>query len=133
MSRSYSSAEAERLTGITHRQLVYWVDQGVLTPSITTARGSGTQHRWAARDLRLMRVVRELLDLGADVRTMRHVPEVLAHHCGEGWLLVGPDRVRLCTIEELVDAMTHDEPSWHVVRLTTILHSLPDVDEPAAV
>lgn len=133
MTAAFSSADAGRITGISQRQLVYWTDQGVLTPSISAARGSGTQNRWAARDLRLMKVVAELLRLGADVRTIRLVPEVLAHHAGEGWLLVGPGRVRLCTIEELVDALTTDEPCWHVVRLSTILHDLPTDDVPAAV
>lgn len=129
---SFSSPEVVELTGATARQLVYWIDQGVLEPSIEHRRGSGGRHRWSAGDVRVVKVLAELVRLGADVGTLRLVPEVLEHHCGEGWLLVGPGRVRLCTIEELVDALTHDEPGWHVVRLTTVLHELPNDDVPAA-
>lgn len=125
---SFSSQELQRLTGVTYRQLGYWVEQGVLVPSVSVARGSGSQHRWSASDVRLVKVLGELVALGADVRTLRLVPEVLEHHCGEGWLLVGPGRVRLCTLEELVDALTTDEPTCHVVRLSTVLHGLPTDD-----
>ena len=39
------------LVGITYRQLDYWARTGLLTPSITQAKGSGTQRRYSMRDL----------------------------------------------------------------------------------
>lgn len=130
--RSYTSPQVVAMSGATARQLVYWIDQGVITPSVFYALGSGTRHRWSAGDIRVAKVLAELVALGCDVRTLRLVPEILERHCGEGWLLAGPGRIRLCTIEELVDALTTDEPTWHVVRLTTILHGLPTDDDAAA-
>lgn len=129
---SFSSPDVVRLTGATARQLVYWVDQGVIAPSVTAAGGSGGRHRWSATDVRTIRVLAKLADLGCDHRTLRLVPEILEHHCGEGWLLAGPGRVRLCTVDELVHALTVDEPTWHVVRLSTVLHNLPTDDDAAA-
>ena len=135
MTREYSSPEVVELTGATARQLVYWVDHGVVAPSLGASRGSGTRHRWSAGDVRTVKVLAELANLGCDHRTLRLVPELLEHHCGEGWLLAGPGRARVCTSDELLEALATDNaPSWHVLRLPTLLRRLPsDDDAPAAV
>lgn len=125
-ARAYSSDEAIAIAGITYRQLGYWTQRGVIGPSVSTPAGPGTKARWSANDIRSLRVLGELLRLGVDLDTARLVPELLDHDQAYGWLLVGPGRVRhIATDLELVDALTRDEPAWHVIRLATILHGLP--------
>jgi DNA-binding transcriptional MerR regulator len=49
-----SSVEVCRLTGVTYRQLDYWVRTGLVLPH-TCARGSGTHRRWSDADLERVR------------------------------------------------------------------------------
>ena len=50
------------LVGITYRQLDYWARTNLLRPSISEARGSGTQRRYSYRDLLELKVIKRLLD-----------------------------------------------------------------------
>jgi DNA-binding transcriptional MerR regulator len=57
----YSSQEVIMLTGITYRQLDYWIRMGVVTPSVDEGHGSGHSRRFNARDVFHVRVVAALL------------------------------------------------------------------------
>ena len=46
VARSFSTAEAARLTGLTPRQLDHWDRQGFLRPSVERAAGYGSARRW---------------------------------------------------------------------------------------
>jgi hypothetical protein len=75
--RLYSSLEVCQVAGITYRQLDYWVRIGRFTPEVA-ARGSGSQRKFSASDVRALIFMAELMRFGAQgqavhsaVRTFR--------------------------------------------------------------
>jgi hypothetical protein len=54
---AFSSDEASRIAGVTYRQLDYWARQGLITPTLTEANGSGSKRRYSTADLVLLKVL----------------------------------------------------------------------------
>jgi DNA-binding transcriptional MerR regulator len=75
----YNAFSACRVAGITYRQADYWARTGFITPSISGARGSGTQRRYSFADVVAMRCVAELLDRGMSLQAIRRIVPVLQH------------------------------------------------------
>lgn len=74
---AHSTPMVQELTGASFRQLDWWARRGVLVPSIADANGSGTQRRYSDDDVRAVRVVRALAELGAKGRLLAGVPDVV--------------------------------------------------------
>lgn len=60
-------------TGISYRQLDYWVRTDLITPSIHTGHGSGTRRMFSANDVRLVKFVKNMLDAGIHLQVVRSV------------------------------------------------------------
>ena len=58
----YRGPSACQIAGITYRQLDYWARTDLMRPSISDARGSGTQRVYAYTDLLQLKVIKQLLD-----------------------------------------------------------------------
>lgn len=56
--------EVCRLAGVTYRQLDYWDRQGIASPTVRPAGGSGTQRVYSALDIRRLRLVARLARCG---------------------------------------------------------------------
>lgn len=56
-----SSRQVCRLTGVSYRQLDYWQRVGLISASVSEARGSGTQRRWSEDDVRRVHVLKQLM------------------------------------------------------------------------
>src|SRR5207237_3251506 len=65
------------IVGITYRQLDYWARTDLLRPSISEARGSGTQRRYSYRDLLELKVIKQLLDAGVSLQSTRRAIQCL--------------------------------------------------------
>jgi DNA-binding transcriptional MerR regulator len=65
------------IVGITYRQLDYWARTDLLRPSISDARGSGTQRIYSYSDLLQLKVIKQLLDAGVSLRHTRKAIECL--------------------------------------------------------
>jgi DNA-binding transcriptional MerR regulator len=65
------------IVGITYRQLDYWARTDLLTPSISEARGSGTQRRYSYADLLQLKVIKRLLDAGISLQSARRAIDCL--------------------------------------------------------
>ncbi len=65
------------IVGITYRQLDYWARTDLMRPSISDARGSGTQRVYAYTDLLQLKVIKQLLDAGVSLRSTRKAIECL--------------------------------------------------------
>ena len=64
----YRGPQVCAVVGITYRQLDYWARTDLLRPSITEARGSGTQRRYSYADLLQLKVIKRLLDAGISLQ-----------------------------------------------------------------
>jgi DNA-binding transcriptional MerR regulator len=97
------------IVGITYRQLDYWARTGLLRPSITDARGSGTQRIYSYTDLVQLKVIKQLLDAGVSLRSTRKAIECLrasGRDVASSSLVIVDDRTVLAhSGEELFDLL----------------------------
>ena len=78
VTRSFSTAEASRLTGLTPRQLDHWDRQGFLRPSLQRASGYGSARRYSFTDIVTLRVAARLRAHGVPLARIRRCAEALA-------------------------------------------------------
>lgn len=74
---SFRGTEVCALAGISFRQLDYWARTELVWPSVADARGSGSSRRWSREDVAYIRLIRELLDLGINLKRVRDIARVL--------------------------------------------------------
>lgn len=79
----YRAPQVCKLVGITYRQLDYWARTNLIRPSLADAKGSGSRRRYAYRDLLELRIVKQLLDAGIRLETVREVFRQLRELVGE--------------------------------------------------
>lgn len=60
-----------KIVGISYRQLDYWARTELVTPSVRSAGGSGTQRLYSFDDIVALRVVKRLLDTGVSLQKVR--------------------------------------------------------------
>ncbi len=75
--QGYRAPQVCKLVGITYRQLDYWARTGLLTPSIQSAAGSGSQRRYSFGDIVQLKVVKRLLDAGMSLKKIRQAMDIL--------------------------------------------------------
>ncbi|HVQ54992.1 MAG TPA: MerR family transcriptional regulator [Thermoanaerobaculia bacterium] len=78
IARSFSTAEAARLTGLTARQLDHWDRKGFLRPSLERASGYGSARRYSFADVVRLRVAARLRASGVGLARIRRCAEALA-------------------------------------------------------
>ena len=96
------------IVGITYRQLDYWARTDLLRPSISDARGSGTQRVYSYADLLQLKVIKQLLDAGVSLRSTRKAIECLraSGDVTSASLVIADDRSVLAhSGEELFDLL----------------------------
>lgn len=67
----YRGLVACSVVGITYRQLDYWARTELVTPSIQTAAGSGSQRLYSFTDILVLKIVKRLLDAGVSLQNIR--------------------------------------------------------------
>lgn len=73
----YRGATACAAAGISYRQLDYWARTGLVSPSVRTAMGSGSQRLYGFRDILVLKIVKRLLDAGVSLQNIRTAVEYL--------------------------------------------------------
>lgn len=79
----FSAKRTAEIVGVTYRQLDYWARTNLIRPSLADAKGSGSRRRYAYRDLLELRIVKQLLDAGIRLETVREVFRQLRELVGE--------------------------------------------------
>ena len=79
----FSGKRTAEIVGITYRQLDYWARTDLIRPSLADAKGSGSRRQYAYRDLLELRIVKQLLDAGIKLETVRDVFKELRTIVGE--------------------------------------------------
>ena len=69
----FSGKRTAEIVGITYRQLDYWARTDLIRPSLADAKGSGSRRQYAYQDLLELRIVKQLLDAGIKLETVRDV------------------------------------------------------------
>ena len=118
-----------RIVGITYRQLDYWARTGLLRPSITDARGSGTQRLYSYHDVLDLKVIKQLLDAGVSLRQARRAVECLRDDLGTdlataNLVLAGSDAVLAHSEGEVVDLLRGGQGVLNIVPLSGLVTEL---------
>ncbi len=133
-----------KIVGITYRQLDYWARTDLLRPSISDAKGSGSQRRYSYRDLLELKVIKRLLDAGISLQSARRAIQYLRDNLGEevasaNLVLNGSESVLTTTGEEIVDLVRGGQGVLNIVPLAGVkeeldaaIHSFGREEEPAA-
>src|SRR5687768_7294642 len=118
-----------KIVGITYRQLDYWARTDLLRPSISEAKGSGTQRRYSYRDLLELKVIKHLLDAGISLQQARRAIGYLRENLGEevasaNLVLAGQQSVLARTGEEIVDLLRGGQGVLNIVPLAGVKEEL---------
>jgi DNA-binding transcriptional MerR regulator len=117
------------IVGITYRQLDYWARTDLLKPSISEARGSGTQRRYSYRDLLELKVIKRLLDAGISLQSARRAIGYLRDNLGEdvaaaNLVLTGAESVLASSGEEIVDLLRGGQGVLNILPLGSVKEEL---------
>jgi DNA-binding transcriptional MerR regulator len=85
LKRSYSAREAAALTGLTARQLQWWDETRLVTPSVAPRRtdaGGFTERRYSPVEMIELMVLADLRRRGFSVRRLRGLMDVLRQRFG---------------------------------------------------
>ena len=116
------------IVGISYRQLDYWARTNLLRPSISEAKGSGTQRRYSYRDLLELKVIKRLLDAGVSLQSARRAIDVLRKGGGDlataNLVLNGSQSVLARSGEEIIDLLKGGQGVLNVVALAGVVEEL---------
>ena len=120
MSEGFRGPQVCKIVGITYRQLDYWARTDLLRPSISEAKGSGTQRRYSYTDLLELKVIKRLLDAGVSLQSARRAIECLREGLGEdvasaNLVLNGDGSVLARSDEDLVDLLKGGQGVLNIV------------------
>jgi len=139
-SRTFSGTQAADIVGITYRQLDYWARTDLVRPSATDAAGSGSRREYVYRDLLELKVIKNLLDAGIKLESVREVFNYLRRHVStdvaSAHIVISGSTVMLCDGDELVDVLRHGQGVLNVLPLSGvrdevdrgIVEATPEID-----
>ncbi|HVM01638.1 MAG TPA: MerR family transcriptional regulator [Acidimicrobiales bacterium] len=124
----YRGPQVCKIVGITYRQLDYWARTDLLRPSISEARGSGTQRIYSYRDLLELKVIKRLLDAGVSLHSARRALEVLRRGgvdvATANLVLNGAQSVLATSGEEIIDLLKGGQGVLNIVPLAGVVEEL---------
>ena len=126
--RTFSGVQAADVVGISYRQLDYWARTDLVRPSATDASGSGTRREYVYRDLLELKVIKNLLDAGIKLESVRNVFAYLRRHVttdvASAHIVISGKSVVLCDGDHLVDAVRNRQGVLNVLPLATVKQEL---------
>jgi DNA-binding transcriptional MerR regulator len=126
--QGYRGPQVCSIVGITYRQLDYWARTDLLRPSISEARGSGTQRRYSYRDLLELKVIKRLLDAGVSLQSARRALQCLRQSGEEvataNLVLNGSQSVLATTGEQIIDLLKGGQGVLNIVPLAGVVQEL---------
>ena len=107
--QGFSGRKTAEVVGISYRQLDYWARTELVTPSLAEARGSGSRRLYSYRDLLELKVIKNLLDAGIKLESVRKAFTYMREHMdadiAAAHLVLSGGDVMICDGDQLVDVM----------------------------
>mgnify|MGYP006185483135 FL=1 len=126
--RTFSGKQAADIVNITYRQLDYWARTNLVRPSATDAAGSGTRREYVYRDLLELKVIKNLLDAGIKLESVRAVFDYLRRHVttdvASAHVVISGKSVVLCDGDHLIDAVRNGQGVLNVLPLANVKQEL---------
>lgn len=128
-SQGFSGAETAQIVGITYRQLDYWARTDLVRPSLEDAKGSGSRRRYSYHDLLELKVIKNLLDSGLRLESVREVFSYLRDNLGEdvtqaNLVINGSTAVLVQSDGELIDLVKRGQGVLNVLALAGVKDDL---------
>ena len=124
----YSGTKAAQIVGITYRQLDYWARTDLVRPSLNDASGSGTRRQYSYRDLLELKVIKNLLDAGLKLESVRSVFDYLRNHVNtdiaSAHIVIDGSQVVLCDGDQWIDIVRRGQGVLNVLGLAGVKHEL---------
>jgi DNA-binding transcriptional MerR regulator len=125
----FSGPQVCTLVGITYRQLDYWARTGLLTPTIASAKGSGSKRRYSYHDVVELKVIKRLLDAGVSLQRARQAVECLRDNLGvdlaaASLILSSSTSVLAMSNGEIVDLLGGGQGVLNVVPMAGVVSEL---------
>ncbi len=124
----FSGPTVCRLTGVTYRQLDYWARTGLVTPSITSATGSGSKRVYSYHDVLEVKVIKSLLAAGVSLARARQAVECLREGLGENvaaaTLVIGDSGTVLADVDGLVDLLRGGQGVFNIISMGNVVAEL---------
>ena len=122
--QSFSGSQAAQIAGITYRQLDYWARTNLIRPSLSDAKGSGSRRSYEYRDLLELKVIKQLLDAGIKLESVREGFNYLRSHVdteiAAAHIVISGKAVVLCQGDQLVDVVRNGQGVLNVLPLANI-------------
>lgn len=124
MLSGYSGKQASEIVGISYRQLDYWARTDLVRPTGADAKGSGSRRVYTYRDLLELRVIKNLLDAGIRLESVREVFAYLRNHVdtdiAAAHIVISGQSVVLCQGDQLIDVMRRGQGVLNVLPLAGV-------------
>ena len=78
----FTSKQAEKIVGISYRQIDHWARKGLVQPSLAPAQGSGSRRRYSYSDLVEFKIAKKMRDQGIDLRSIARAFDYLRNRLG---------------------------------------------------
>jgi DNA-binding transcriptional MerR regulator len=110
-----------KIVGITYRQLDYWARTDLVRPSVMDAAGSGTQRLYSFRDMLELKVIKQMLDAGIELKSARKAVETLRsydHDLASTRIFIeGGSALLVENDEEIFDLMKRGQGVFSIVAV----------------
>lgn len=123
----YRGPQVCKVVGITYRQLDYWARTDLLKPSISDARGSGTQRVYSYTDLLKLKVIKQLLDEGMSLQKARQALKALEEKgdvSSASLVLNGANSLLAFDEGQLLDVLRGGQGVLNIVPLAGVVEEL---------
>jgi DNA-binding transcriptional MerR regulator len=125
MDGGFSGKRTAEIVGITYRQLDYWARTDLVRPSLADAKGSGSRRSYAYSDLLELKVIKNLLDAGIRLESVRDVFDYMRDHLDEeiasaNLVITGNTAVLVSSDGELVDLVKRGQGVLNVLPLAAV-------------
>jgi DNA-binding transcriptional MerR regulator len=125
----YRGPQVCAIVGISYRQLDYWARTNLMRPSISDAKGSGSQRRYSYKDLVELKVIKSLLDAKVSLQSARTAVEYLRDHLGEdivtaNLVLCGENPLLVREDGEIIDLIRGGQGVLNIVPLSPVVTEL---------
>ena len=123
-TEGFPAKRTAEIVGITYRQLDYWARTDLVRPAFR-AQGSGSRRAYSYKNLLELRAVKNLLDAGIKLESVREVFSYLRENLGEdvasaNLVISGTTSVLVRSGEEIIDLLQNGQGVLNVLPLGAV-------------
>ncbi|WP_419841198.1 MerR family transcriptional regulator [Candidatus Poriferisodalis sp.] len=78
----FTSKQAEKIVGISYRQLDHWARIGLVKPSVAQAAGSGSRRRYSYNDLVELKIANKMREQNVELKSIARAFDYLRNQMG---------------------------------------------------